>query len=137
LETLQSLPEYLHYLLNLIDTSACNFHLKIHEYNSTLAFTSAKYQLDNWPEVQGSGIICFQIHGVLYHLQGPLQTYNDTALAFAQLYFYDPAYAVQVQCAVHLRLDSNVLLNITTMLHEINPYISIYKTIRKHSENIL
>ncbi|RPB04644.1 hypothetical protein L873DRAFT_1666106, partial [Choiromyces venosus 120613-1] len=72
LETLKALSECLHYLLNLMNITACNFDLKIHEYNSTLIFTSMKYQPDNWSEVQGSGITYFQIYKDLYHLQGPL-----------------------------------------------------------------
>ena len=136
LEKLKPLPEYLHYVLNSMDTTARNFRSKIREYNSALAFTSVKYQPDNQPEVQGSGIRCFQIHGELYHLQGPLQPHHDSLPAFAQLYFYDPAYAAQARHTAHPRLDHNVLQNLTIMLHEVNPYIAIYKTAKERIDAV-
>ena len=111
-----------------MDTTEWNFRSTIREYNSTLAFTSVKYLPDNRPEVQGSGIRCFQIHGELYYLQGPLQPHQNSVPAFAQLYFYDPAYAAQARHTAYPRLDDNVLQNLTTMLHEVNPYIAIFKT---------
>ena len=114
-----------------MDTTTWNFRSKIREYNSALVFTSVKYKPDNRPEGQGSGIRCFQIHGELYHLQGPLQPPHDGISAFAQLYFYDPAYAAQASYTSHPRLDHNFLQNLTIMLHEVYPYIAIYKTAKE------
>ena len=93
LESLKLPPKYLDYVLNSIDTTAGNYRSNIRKYNPAPALTSVKYQHDNRPEVQGGLIRCFQIHGKLYHLQGPLQPDQDSIPAFAQLYFYNPAYA--------------------------------------------
>ena len=136
LEKLKQLPEYLYYVLNSMDTTAWNFRSKIREFNSALALTSVKYQPDNRPEAQGSGIRYFQVHGELYHLQGPLQSPHDAIPAFAQLYFYDSAYAAQARHTAHRRLVYNVLQNLTTMLHEVNPYIAIYKTAKERFDAV-
>ncbi|RPA95620.1 hypothetical protein L873DRAFT_1697135, partial [Choiromyces venosus 120613-1] len=47
LETLLPPHEYLHYVLNSMNTTACNFCLQIYEYNFTLDYTSIKYQPDS------------------------------------------------------------------------------------------
>ena len=136
LEMLQPPPPYLQYLLDSMDTVARGYRTRIREYNSALAFTSVKYQPDDRPEIQGGGIRCFQIHGELYHLQGPLRPHENNAPVFVQLYFYDPIYAAQERGATHPTLDSNILLQLTTELHEINPYIQIYKTARERLEEV-
>ena len=81
--------------------------------------------------MQGTGIRCFQIHGTLYHLQGPLQHHHNSVPVFAQLYFYNPAYTAQARHIAHPILDYNVLQNLTIILHEVNHYIAIYKTAKQ------
>ena len=118
------------------DTVARGYRARVREYNSALALTSGKYQPDNRPEIQGGGTRCFQIHGELYHLQGPLRPHDNNAPVFAQLYFYDPIYAAQETGATHPTLDSNILFRLTTELHEVNSYIQLYKTAREQLEEI-
>jgi len=74
----------------------------------------------------------FQIHGELYHLHGPLETAPGAAPRYAQLYFYDPAYAAAARSRTNPQLDLVILQGLTEMLYEIgNPYIHVYHTARE------
>ncbi|KAH0602896.1 uncharacterized protein H6S33_008546 [Morchella sextelata] len=68
---LQAPPPYLQYLLQSPDPVARRFRTSIREYNSALTFTSVKYTADQRAPAQSGGLQCFQIHGELYHIQGP------------------------------------------------------------------
>ena len=74
----------------------------------------------------------FQIHGELYHLHSPLETAPGAAPRYAQLYFYDPAYAAAARSRTNPQLDLVILQGLTEMLYEIgNPYIHVYRTARE------
>jgi hypothetical protein len=78
------------------------------------------------------GVNCFQIHGELYHLQGPLDAAAGEAPRYAQLYFYDPAYATDARLRANTKLDGVTLQRLLDMLHEVrNPYIRLYLTARE------
>jgi hypothetical protein len=64
----------------------------------------------------------------LYHHQGPLEVQNGHIPRYAQLFFYDPAYAVSVRSAHNPQLDHSILAELMEMLRETNPFISIYQT---------
>ena len=117
------------------DSTSRMFRSKIREYNSALSFTSIKYQADMRTANWGPGVQCFQIHGELYHLQGPLQPALHDVPQFAQLFLYDPQYAANVRFASHPDLDINILEQLTLMLHECNPFIPIYQTAKKRLDN--
>ena len=106
-----------------------NFRQHIRKYNSALTFTSCNYKpnarID--PRVN-SGPVSFQIHGKLYHLQGPLHPLPHNEPAFAQLYFYDPDDANARRLNRHSELNADLLRQLTDMLYECNPFISLYKT---------
>ena len=72
LDRLQDTPDILMRLLSTEDADSKHFRKHIREYNSALFFTSLKYSPDERTAQMGPGIQCFQIHGELYHLQGPL-----------------------------------------------------------------
>ena len=79
-----------------------------------------------------SGISCFQIHGELYHLQGPLDAADNQAPRYAQLYFYDPAYATDTRLRTNSQLDRSLLRDLLDMLDQApNPYIRLYLTARE------
>ena len=80
-----------------MDSTAKAFRNNIRKYNSTLAFTLVKYTVDDRTYRATSGIQCFQIHGELFHLQGPLQPRDLASAQFAQLYFYDPELATNIR----------------------------------------
>lgn len=77
---------------------------------------------------------CFPIHDESYHLQCPLPPLANTSPAFAQLYLYDPTYATQERHSAHTNLNSNILLHLTNVLHEVNPYSQIHKTATERLE---
>ena len=54
-------PEYLQYLLSSTDAEAKTFRKNIRQYNSALAFTSVKYNVDDRTYRTLGGIQCFQI----------------------------------------------------------------------------
>ncbi|KAF8424288.1 hypothetical protein EV426DRAFT_91467 [Tirmania nivea] len=66
---MQPLPPLLHSLLYDSTNTSNHFRTHIRKYNSALAFVSLKYHADSRTV---GGIQCFQIHGALYHLTGPL-----------------------------------------------------------------
>ena len=129
---MQSPPEYLHYLLTSLDSEAKHFRTEIRKYNSALAFTSIKYTIDERLKQTLGGIQCFQIHGELFHLQGPLQDVDPISAQFAQLYFYDPEVATNIWSNRYNQiLQSSVLQRITEELIISNPFIGIYKSAKK------
>ncbi|RPB14054.1 hypothetical protein P167DRAFT_473792, partial [Morchella conica CCBAS932] len=92
LPALEQVPDYLKYLLESTDIVCRQFRTRIKEYNSALMFTSVKYNPDKRIAAQGQGVTCFQIHGELYPLQGPLTAAANDTPTFAQLYFYNKLY---------------------------------------------
>ena len=109
---------------------ARQFRKDIRKYNSALAFTSISYNKDTRLSPHG-GIQCFQIHGELFHLQGPLRARDGRTPSFAQLFFYDPDYATDVRMDQYPTLDRTILTDLQDMLTNLNPFISIYKTARE------
>lgn len=43
------------------------------------------------------GLNSFEVHGEVYHMQGPLDTDATKDAVYAQLFFYDPAYAANLR----------------------------------------
>lgn len=126
---LQEPPEPLRMLLTSQGAQARLFRKNIRSYNSALSFTSVSYQKDN--RLQGAGgITCFQIHGELFHYQGSLEASSEPP-CFAQLFFYDPAYAAGIRTARYPQLDKPLLIELTGMLTAYNPFIPIYQTARE------
>jgi hypothetical protein len=64
-------PPYLSYLFTGNDPLCRAFRANIRAYNYAFAFTSIKYKKDTRIDFS-RGIQCFQIHGELFHFQGPL-----------------------------------------------------------------
>ncbi|RPB10743.1 hypothetical protein P167DRAFT_490550, partial [Morchella conica CCBAS932] len=131
---LQQAPEYLLYLLESIDTTARHFRSWIRENNCALTLTSVKYTSDERIDPQAGGVTCFQIHGKLYHLQGPLTAAANDTSAFAQLYFFDPLYTAQMMQQGYPTLKISVLERLTQEIHTVNPFISLYKTAKERLE---
>jgi len=71
----------------------------------------------------------FQIHGALYHRQGPLVPAVGMGDAlYSQVYLYDSADAARARAARAPELDANVIRPLTLMLQESNPLIQLYLT---------
>ena len=128
---MRQLPPLLHSLYNDNTGLARHFRMHIRKYNSALAFASLKYTPDQ--RVRG-GLQCFQIHGALYHLAGPLQHATNTRPQFAQVFLYDPEDAVeQLRIrpggpALSEAIEVVLLQELLEMLHGCNPFIAIYRT---------
>jgi hypothetical protein len=131
LPTIRPLPAYLYNLLLDNTPTARHFRNNLRAYNAAFAFTS----VDCTPTdrgARGQGVQVFQIHGALYHLNGPLQEVEGNLPQYAQLYFHDPQYAATVRSQRNQQLNPEVLLDLTAMLQGIqNPYVSIYRTARE------
>src|SRR6266852_1451853 len=127
LNNLQPPPEALERLVSEEMVEAKHFRKHIREYNSSLSFTSLKYSPDKRTSLLGPGIQCFQIHGALYHMQGPIEPQPDQFPQFAQLFLYDPQYATNVRHTIHGELSESILQRLTFMLHATNPFIALYK----------
>ena len=107
---------------------AKHFQKEIRSYNNALTFTSCCYTAHERLRGQG-GIQPFQIHGELFHLQGPLQQHEGRIPNYAQLYFHDPAMANTSRMARAPILREHLLQRLIIMLQECqNPFIDHYKT---------
>ena len=120
-------PAYLRQLLIGDDVRTRTFRKNLRKFNSALTFTSVSYKPDRRLPRNGRGPVCFQIHGELYHLQGPLHPVDDSP-RFAQLFFYDPDEATAIRTRQHTELYPDVVRRLTEMLHNMNPFIRLYKT---------
>jgi hypothetical protein len=96
LDELRAPPPFLRALFEGDNPRARSFRQNIRAYNSTLAFTSVSYTKDTRTDLS-RGLYCFQIHGELFHYQGPLEPGLQQVPAFAQLFFYDPDYATDLR----------------------------------------
>jgi hypothetical protein len=113
------------------DTDSRAFRQSIRSYNLALAFTSMSYKKDLRLD-QSRRIHCFQIHGELFHYQGPLEPASSNDISsFAQLLFYDPEQAIEYRAQRYNQLDRRILGEITEILMECNPFIHLYKTARE------
>ena len=124
----QPLPEYLYNLLEFHSTPARQFRERLCAYNTALAFMSINYTITDCSVAWG-GPNCFQIYSKLYYLQGLLEPPINVALWYAQLYFYDPSYAIDIwlQACPNTQLDAIILQCLTAMLSEVqNPFITLY-----------
>ena len=105
-----------------------HFRDNIRQYNSALAFTSLKCTPD--PRLPVGGIQKFQIHGELYHMQRHInaELHDNDSPHYAQLYLYDPTFAVEQRITRNPQLNPDLLRQLTETLYICNPFINIYKT---------
>src|SRR5205814_4346725 len=108
-------------------------------YNSVFAFTSVNFTRDLRLDLH-CDIQIFQIHGELYHLQGPLQLGSQELPQFALLLFYYSEYAMSA-CIQHLGgvqspFNRASLLEVHYMLETCNPFIPLYKTAKKQMTHL-
>ena len=92
-------PDFLQALLTGEDPRSRAFREDLRRFNSAFAFTSVDcHQTDRG--ARGNSPNCFQIHGALYHVTGPLETATGGQPKFAQLYLYDPQAAADIRCGL-------------------------------------
>jgi len=96
IERMRPLPEPLNVLMSGGDTQAQALREGLRRWNSIFAFTSIKFNMDNRMSEIGGSFQLFQIHGALYHRQGPLVPAVGMGDAlYSQVYLYDPADAAR------------------------------------------
>ena len=98
-ERIRALPKPLNTLMTRQDSQSRLFRQEIRHWNSLFAFTSIRYIADDRTGVIGEGFQLFQIHGAVYHHQGPLVPPGGRDALYSQIYLYDPALADQVRSA--------------------------------------
>ena len=119
------------------DDEARKFREGLRRWNSIFAFTSIWFNMDNRASEIGGTFQLFQIHGALYHRQGPLVPAGGLGDArFSQVYLYDSADAARARAAHAPELDANLIRSLTLMLQESNPLIQLYLTARERFAEI-
>ena len=111
------------------------FKAIIQGYNSALAFTFVNYSWDDHRGLEKGGIQSFQIHGEIYHLQGPLNPSSGQRPRLAPLYFYDPSYAAQPCSTTNLNIKEALLRSIMEELEEVNSWYRMYLTAHECQEH--
>ena len=108
------------------------FQKNICAYNSSLAFVSLGAHLDD-QFTRGGGVYTFRIHGITYHIIGPLVPNEGTEEVpqFAQLYVYDTEHELQNRMQGLGGLDERTLQKLQTMMHEYNPYAYSFRSMRE------
>ena len=130
----------LEFILNLIQAGnllSKHFRNNIRKYNSALAFISLKYTSD--PRLPAGRVQNFQIHGELYHVKRHINAdlHDNDSPHYAQLYLYDPIFAVEQRITRNPQLNLDLLRQLTEILHGCNPFINIYKTAAKQIQSFI
>lgn len=76
------------------------------------------------------------MHGKVYHTQGPLEPNLSQEAQYAQLFFYDPAYAADLCHQCNSTLDRTIMGDLIQMLENVNPFILVYCTARERLQSI-
>ena len=124
IERMCPLPEPLNALMRGLNPQGRSFREHLRQWNSHFAFTSMLYNMDNRTTEIGGTFQLFQIHGAMYHRQGPLRPAGGLGDAlYSQVYLYDRAAAARQRSGRALNLDANLIGSLTIMLQESNPLI--------------
>jgi hypothetical protein len=121
-------PAFLLHLLQGLSPTSRAFRDHIRQYNAAFAFTSVAVKLDD-RVVNASGPYSFRIHGGLYHQMGSLIPPPEHQHSYAQLYILDPQLALDERNRRNPNLAPSVMLDLQTMLLEINPFVPLYKQV--------
>ena len=126
---LRPIPPELHHLLTSQGPIEKAFRKLIRQYNQVLAFTSVGRQVDDTLNRSGRAPYSFRLHGELIHRAGSLLPSLGQAPAWAQLYIYDLATALNHRLAnrINSALDRVTLQTLQDMLYRAHPAVQIYK----------
>ena len=134
-ERMRALPEPLNTLMTGQDSQSRLFRQHIRRCNTLFAFTSISFNADARTGTTGQGLQLFQIHGAIYHQQGPLVPPGGRDALFSQIYLYDPVEAAQARYAKAPTLDVTIIESLTRMLQQVCSYIQLYLTSGKGSHS--
>ena len=130
LDPIRAPPHSLRRLFEANGPESKHFKDCIRSYNNALTLTSCSFKRDTRIDFS-RGVQCFQIHGALYHYQGPLVPRPGETPSFAQLFFYDPQTANSIRLQRYSGLQAHILGELTDLLIQYNPFISLYRTARE------
>ena len=130
-ERMRALPEPLNTLMTGQDRQSRLFRRDLRYWNCLFAFTSIRYNADDRTGIIGEGFQVFQIHGAVYHHQGPLVPPGGQDARYSQMYLYDPVEAAQARSARAPELNPTLIASLTQMLHGVCPFIQLYLTARE------
>ena len=130
-ERMRPLPEPLNTLITGQDSQSRLFREHLRRWNALFAFTSIRFNPDDRTGQRGQGVQLFQIHGAVYHQQGPLVPPAGRDALYSQIYLYDPIQAALVRSARATELDERLIASVTQMLQTVSPFIQLYLTARE------
>ncbi|KAG2194274.1 hypothetical protein INT47_009684 [Mucor saturninus] len=131
LPQLEPTPAGIAELLNNTTPAGKDFFSKIRSYNSTMSFTSLGAKIDHSVGNNIGGAYSFRIHGTICHKIGSILPMSERELArpqFAQIYIYDPASQIEQRHRNAPNLERDVLEKIQAVLMDINPFVSLFRT---------
>ena len=125
LPRLEDPPDELHKLFTEQTTEARQFRENIRWYNAALAFTSftAKEQNVN---AGGGGPWVWKTGYTIYHRAGSLLGERGKAPTYSQLYFYDPAEALDYRMKHNTGVKPNTMQSLQNMLLRTNSYTRLF-----------
>ena len=135
-EAMRPLPEPLNTLMCGDNAGSRSFRAILPRWNELFAFTSIKFNMYYRINELGMGFQLFQVHGALYHRQGPMVPMGGRDALHSQIYLYDPAYAAQERTGRAPELDAEIVHSLTLMLQECNLMIRMYLTARERLAEI-
>ncbi|CDF33589.1 Putativ ATP dependant DNA helicase [Chondrus crispus] len=124
----------------LIDDTprARRFRKNIRAYNSALSMASVVAKWVN----RGPGTFNFNptmtMQGEMYHYMGPMMLSEGRAPSFASVYIHDTDYGTQTRTRLggaSTRLEDTLLMQLTHMLHECNPYVQTVLSMREWAQS--
>ena len=136
MEPMRPLPEPLNTLIHGDNARSRLFRLSLSRWNELFAFTSIKSNMDKRMAEFGNSFQLFQIHGAMYHRQGPLVPEGGRDALYSQIYNYDPAYTAQERSRRAPELNPEIVHSLTLMLQQSNPMIQIYLTAKERLADI-
>jgi hypothetical protein len=126
---LNPIPPEFHLLLTGNGAREKSFQEHIRTYNQALAFTSVGRKVNDSLNELGGGPYSFRLHGELIHKAGSLLHPTGTPPAWAQLYIYDSAQALNHRMAYEAnhRTNREVMQTLQDMLYCKHPGVELYK----------
>ena len=103
-----------------------SFKKNICQYNAAFAFASLGVKIDH-AIANAPNPYCFCINGDLHHLSGSLLPENSENESYAQIYIHDPTAQLEMRQRSNQNLNPIIMANLQAMLHEINPYVLLYR----------
>jgi hypothetical protein len=122
-------PSPLRELLEDQSSTARHFRQHIRQYNCAFAFTSFRANNED-VNLDGRGPWTWKTGYQIYHTVGTLCPVNGAQPSYTQLYFYDPADALNHRKRRNPNLRGQILHTIQQALHHSNPFCQLFLNAR-------